>query len=246
MGGKIGRNIPDHIYRALLARSGNKCAYPGCERPIVNIKNIYEAQLCHIESVLHKKQRFNDKLSEEELNGYNNLMFMCLKHHVETNDEDVYTTEIMRKMKYEHESKYVENPFHIDMSHIFALKKEAEDYWRNVENANNNEHPLPELKVSIDTKADYNELNDEILIAIDAIELLMGYIDKEDKDKYWEIYNLAFPNHLNKIRIVIEHMMIKYLEIYIASNPHDMESKDKLDKLRKHFLETSKTSVHID
>ena len=246
MAGKIGRNIPDNIYRALLARSGNKCAYPGWERPIVNTTNIYEAQLCHIESVLHKKQRYNDKLSPEELNGYNNLMYMCLKHHLETNDENVYTVEVMRKIKYEHESKYVENPYHIDMSHIFALKREAEEYWKNVENANNNEHPLPELKISINTRAEYNELNEEIITAINDIEILIGYIDSQDKVKYWDIYNLAFPNHLNKIRIVIEHMMIKYLETFVANNPHDIESKDKLNNLRKHFLETSKTFTHID
>ncbi len=246
MAGKIGRTIPDHIYRALLARSGNKCAYPGCSRPIVNKKNIYEAQLCHIESVSHKKQRYNPKLTEDELNGYDNLMFMCLKHHVETNDEKVYTADILRKMKYEHESKYIENPFNMDMSHIFTLKKEAEEYWQKVENANNNEHEFPDLKVSINTQADYNELSNEINETLDSIDNLISAIDKQDQDKYWEIFNLGFPNHLNKIRIVIEHMTIKYLEAYVASNPQDMETKSKLDRLRKDFLETSKTSAHAD
>ena len=246
MAGKIGRTIPDHIYRALLARSGNKCAYPGCPRPIVNTKNIYEAQLCHIESVSHKKQRYNPKLNEEQVNDYDNLMFMCLKHHVETNDEVVYTADILRKMKYEHESKYIENPFNIDMSHIYPLKKEAEEYWQKVENANNIEHEFPDLKVSINTRADYNELSNEVNETLDAIDKLIEVIDKQDQDKYWEIFNLGFPNHLNKIRIVIEHMTIKYLESYIASNPQDMGTKSKLDSLRKDFLETSKTSAHAD
>lgn len=246
MAGKIGRSIPDHIYRALLARSGNKCAYPGCPRPIVNTKNVYEAQLCHIESVSHKKQRYNPKLSEEQLNDYNNLMFMCSKHHIETNDEVVYTTEILRKIKYEHESNYVEHPFNIDMSHIYALKKEAEEYWQKVENANVNEHKLPDLKVSINTRADYKELSNEIYETLDSIDSLIDVIDEHDQDKYWEIFNLGFPNHLNKIRIVVEHMTIKYLEAYVASNPQDMETKSKLNSLRKNFLETSKTSTHID
>ena len=171
-------------------------------------------------------------------------MFMCLKHHVETNDEVVYTADILRKMKYEHESKYIENPFNIDISHIFALKKEAEEYWRKVENANNNEHKFPDLKVSINTRADYDELSNEVSETLDAIDNLISVIDKEDQDKYWEIFNLGFPNHLNKIRIVIEHMTIKYLEAYVANNPQDMATKAKLDSLRKDFLETSKTSSH--
>lgn len=246
MAGKIGRTIPDHIYRALLARSGNKCAYPGCPRPIVNTKNIYEAQLCHIESVSHKKQRYNIKMPEEQVNNYDNLMFMCLKHHIETNDENVYTAEVLRKMKYDHESKYIENPFNIDMSHIYTLKKEAEEYWRKVEYANNNEHNLPDLRVSINTRAEYDELSNEVDETLNAIDNLISVIDKNDRDKYWEIFHLGFPNHLNKIRIVAEHMKIKYLEAYIANNPQDMATKAKLDNLRDGFLETSRTSAHAD
>lgn len=246
MAGKIGRNIPDHIYRALLARSGNNCAFPGCPRPIVNTKNIYEAQLCHIESVSHKKQRYNPKLKEAEVNGYNNLMFMCLKHHVETNDENLYTTEIMRKMKYEHEAKYVENPFHLDMSHVFAIKKECEEYWNKIEIANNNEHDLPDLRVMINSKAEYPELNEDIMQTLNLLESLIEIIDEKDKDKYWEIFNIGFPNHFNKIRIVLEHMMIKHLETYLIANPQDMETKGKLNDMRKNLLELSKTSIHID
>jgi type III secretory pathway component EscV len=246
MAGKIGRNIPDYIYRALLARSGNKCAYPGCPRPIVNTKNIYEANLCHIESVSHKDQRYNPNLTEIEVNDYNNLMFMCLKHHVETNDEVVYTADVLRKMKYEHESKYVEKPFHIDMSHIYSLKKETEEYWLKVEDINKNKHVLPDLKVTINTQAEYNELSNEIVETVNSLESLIEIIDKKDQDKYWEIFNLGFPNHLNKIRIMLEHMTIKYLEEYISSNPDDMETKSKLENLRKDFLETSQTSGYAD
>lgn len=244
MAGKIGRNIPDHIYRALLARSGNNCAYPGCPRPIVSTKNIYEAQLCHIESVSHKKQRYNPKLGEAGVNDYNNLMFMCLKHHVETNDEVVFTVEIMRKMKYRHESKFVENPYQIDMSHVFAIKKECQSFWDKVEDSNNNEHGLPDLKVIINSKAEYAELNEDIIQTLSLLESLIEVI--ENKDEYWEIFNIGFPNHFSKIKIVLEHMMIKYLEIYVVGDPQDMEAQGKLNSMRKDFLELSKTSIVAD
>ncbi len=247
MAGKIGRNIPDHIYRALLARSGNKCAYPDCPNPIVSVANVYVAQLCHIESGAVKGERYNGDLKEEEVNGYDNLMFMCLKHHIVTDDVDTYTVDILKKMKYTHEEKYVENPFHIDMSHIYALKKEAEDFWTKVEAINNSEHLIPDLKVTINTNANYSELNEDIIETISSIDNLLALIDIADKNKYWEIFNLGFPNHLSKIKIVLEHMNIKYLEAYIASNPTDMASKGKLNDLRKNFLEiTAKTSAHTD
>jgi hypothetical protein len=200
MAGKIGRrHIPNHVYRALLARSGNKCAYPGCVRPIVNTHNIYEAQLCHIESVGHKEQRFNPNLTDEEVNGYNNLMFMCLKHHIETNDENVYTVDVLRNMKYTHEAKYVEAPYHVDMSHIYALKRDSEEYWSKIENWSNIKQDLPDLNVSINTKADFNVLSVEVIDTLSLIDDLVEIIDKEDKNKYWEIFNIGFPNHLNKI-----------------------------------------------
>lgn len=246
MAGKKGRTIPDQVYRALLARSGNKCAYPGCTHPIVNQKNEYVVQLCHIESVSHKKQRYNPNLTQAELNGYNNLLFMCLKHHIETNDEQVYTVDIMREIKYNHESNYVISPFTINMEHVYAIKKENEKFWEKVEYANNNEHEFPELKVNINTRANFDELGMDANNAINSIETLLQALDENDKDKYWEIFNLGFPNNLNKVRIAIDHMTIKYLEIYISQNPHDLKVKEKLDSLRKDFLQTSKTSTHVD
>jgi hypothetical protein len=246
MAGKIGRNIPAHIYRALLTRSGNKCAYPGCPNPIVNSKNIYEANLCHIESVSHKEQRYNPHLTKEQLNSYDNLMFMCTKHHVETNDENIFTVDILKEMKYKHESHFIENPFQIDMSHVYLLKKEIEEFWNKVEYVNENEHVFPDLKVSINTKADFLDLCDEIEKTINSIESLIEIIDKNDQNKYWEIFNLGFPNHLNIIRIALEQITIKYLETYLVSNPHNMQLKAKLENLRKVFLEISKTSTHAD
>lgn len=246
MAGKIGRYIPDHIYRALLARSGNRCAFTGCTKPLVNAKNVYEAQLCHIESVSHKKQRYNPKLTKEEVNGYNNLMFMCLKHHNETNDEIIFPTDVMRKMKYDHESKYVESPFHFDLSHLFIIQKESEDYWLEVEKANNDEHIFPELRMEINTNSEYEELNIDITKTVNSIEELIDMIDEKDKNNNWEVFNLGFPNHINKIKILLDQMRIKYFEAHIKSNPSDMESKSKLDTLRKEFLETARNIGHID
>ena len=235
MAGSKGRNIPTHIYRSLLARSGNKCAFPGCPRPIVNTKHVYEAQLCHIESVSDEKQRHNPNLNEAELNGYNNLMFLCLKHHIETNDEVAYTVQAMRDMKYEHESKYVENPYHIDVSHVYPLKKEAEAYWDKVAVLKISNPSL----MTLNTRAEYSELSANTLETLELIETIIGSFDNEVKQKYWDALNVELPNRLNKIKILTEHMLIKYLETFIESNPQDMNAKGKLDSLRNQFLTIS-------
>lgn len=132
------RAINSRVYKALLSRSGNKCAFKGCTHPIFNDKFEFVAQLCHIEAVSKKGQRFNPLLSIEEINSYENLLFLCYKHHAETNDVNIYTVKVLKEIKHEHESKYISSPYKVDMSHIFALKKEVEDYWSMVEDANIN------------------------------------------------------------------------------------------------------------
>ncbi|RYZ78921.1 MAG: hypothetical protein EOP04_28770 [Proteobacteria bacterium] len=239
MAGKIGRHIPDHIYRALLARSGNKCAYSGCTHPIVDERNQYVANLCHIESVAAKDQRYNPNLTEQEVNSYNNLMFMCLRHHIETNDEKAYPVVRMRQIKYAHEDNYVASPYHMDMSHVFALKFETEEYWKRVEQENAEDDHVPELKLEIDTRADYEELSQDVVATLSRLEEQIEIVRAGDEMKYWEIFNLGFPNYLTRIRLILDHMAIKYLEAFVQVHPNNMEAKARLDALREEFLRAS-------
>ncbi len=43
------------ILRALFARSGNQCAFPGCTQPLINDKNKFIAQVCHIEAASDRR-----------------------------------------------------------------------------------------------------------------------------------------------------------------------------------------------
>jgi len=235
MAGSKNRNIPTKTYRALLARSGNKCAFPGCTHPLINIKEEYIAQLCHIESVAHDKQRYNPNLDESDLNGYDNLMFMCLKHHVETNDEVIFPVHAMREMKYEHESKYVVNPYLFDISHVYMLKKEAEEYWEKVDMLKNSSPAL----TAINSRAEYSELNEDVLNTLDFIQHQIIGIDDTLKQTNLNLFNIELPRGLSKVKALAEHMLIKYLETYVATNPQDMASKAKLESLRNHLLSTT-------
>ena len=240
------RLIKSQVYKTLLSRSGNKCAFLGCTQAIFNDKFEFIAQLCHIEAVSMNGERFNNKLTVEEINSYGNLMFMCYKHHVETNDVKVYTVDVLKEIKREHESKYIFSPFNIDMSHIFSLRLDIENYWKKVEDANTKEHIIPDLKIDIDTKAGYDELNNQISATLNSLEKLLSIIEKDDKNKYWEIFNIGLPNHINAVRVLLDHMIIKYYEEKLINSPHDTSLRDKFDNLRKHFLENAKRYAHID
>jgi hypothetical protein len=65
----------------LLLRSGNECAFPGCTHPIFNDEDELVAECCHIEAALPGGERFNADQSNEQRRQYNNLLFMCNRHH---------------------------------------------------------------------------------------------------------------------------------------------------------------------
>ncbi|MFC0517341.1 hypothetical protein ACFFGT_24230 [Mucilaginibacter angelicae] len=235
MAGKIGRNIPSYIYRSLLARSGNKCAFPGCTHAVVNADNKFQVQLCHIESVAHEEQRYNPNLTEDQVNSYDNLMYMCLKHHIETNDETIFTVAKMRAMKYDHEANYVENPYNINMSHLVRLQHDSEQYWSKIEEIAND--PKSTIaKVKVNTSADYEELSNDIGDTVEHLQELLNLVGEECKKQNWKLFNVDLPENISKISVLTKYMQIKYLEAYVLATPQDMAAKSKLDKMRETLL----------
>lgn len=81
------------VLKALFARSGNQCAFPGCTQPLINAKNKYIGQLCHIEAASRGGERYNPDGNDEHRRRFENLVLLCYRHHVETNDVDEYPVE---------------------------------------------------------------------------------------------------------------------------------------------------------
>ncbi|MEO5796627.1 MAG: hypothetical protein ABIP34_17435 [Rhodoferax sp.] len=96
--------IRKEALRDLAIRSKNKCAFPGCDQPILNLSGVYIAELCHIEAAEPGGQRFNPAQSDEERRAPANLLFLCHQHHKETDDEVSYSVARLREMKQAHEA----------------------------------------------------------------------------------------------------------------------------------------------
>ena len=71
-------------YKLLYVRSGNECAFPGCNHPIFNDDGLYIAQLCHIKAANVGGQRYDENQTDEQRRAPENLLFMCHRHHKET------------------------------------------------------------------------------------------------------------------------------------------------------------------
>ncbi|MCO5936919.1 hypothetical protein NAF17_15355 [Mucilaginibacter sp. RB4R14] len=92
----------------LFAVSGNVCSFPGCDHPVFDEDFELVAQVCHIEAAMPGGERFNTESNNEDRRKQENLMVMCLRHHVKTNNVLVYTTEKLREMKRDHETQFLE------------------------------------------------------------------------------------------------------------------------------------------
>tara|TARA_B100001778_G_scaffold322379_1_gene314665 strand:+ start:65 stop:889 length:825 start_codon:yes stop_codon:yes gene_type:complete len=94
------------VLRELYLKSGNICAFPDCDHPVMTTSGVYVANLCHIEAAEEGGPRFNKKQSNEDRRAYENLLLLCHRHHKETDNEDLYPVARMRELKCKHEKKF--------------------------------------------------------------------------------------------------------------------------------------------
>lgn len=85
--------------------SGNRCAFPGCNHPLINDAGQFIAETCHIEAAEPGGPRFNPQMTNEERRQKENLLLMCHRHHVETDDITKYSVERMLLIKADHENR---------------------------------------------------------------------------------------------------------------------------------------------
>lgn len=255
------------VLRALFARSGNQCAFPGCTAPLINEKNQFVAQVCHIEAAEPGGERYNPSQTDEDRRGYDNLLILCYPHHVETDDVKQYSTQTLKEMKANHEQQCAASPFKIDESLLYKIAEEMSQYWSRVEELHR-DHVIPELAIEIDAKAKFVDLASEAKQVTQSINILQGMllesdarlvpdikallielgitddiIDQHDtrignfQFRNWEELNIYLHNNVTKLNVILTQMELRYLELHLQLNPHDKLSRMRLDALKKDFEE---------
>src|SRR2546423_768764 len=96
------------VLREVYLKSGNLCAFPGCDALMMSANGDFIGQVCHIEAAETNGERFNPNQTDEERRAYSNLMLMCYPHHVETNNVATYPVGRLQQMKADHEAKFTD------------------------------------------------------------------------------------------------------------------------------------------
>lgn len=190
--------------RALFAKSGNCCAFPGCKNKIINNKNQLIGEICHIEAAEEGGERYNPKQTDEERRHYDNLILLCHEHHVETNDVQEYTVNKLKNMKKVHEAKFINNNFEIDEQVLKSILLQINEFWQNIEFLNKYKHQAPEdFKMEIDINKKSIQIFDELQRNIETLSDILSEITEfnntlwEDVVKYLESYNVDLSNVKN-------------------------------------------------
>ncbi|MHA1437840.1 MAG: hypothetical protein ACTSPD_09685 [Promethearchaeota archaeon] len=101
----------DKTKKRLFAFSGNKCYFPNCNTPLVDLKSeTVIGEICHIKGKKPKSPRYDPNQSDEERHGFDNLILMCPLHHKVIDDNpDSYTISRLYEIKKRHEESNIKD-----------------------------------------------------------------------------------------------------------------------------------------
>lgn len=92
--------------KRLFAVSGNRCAFPRCEIPLIDdVSGKVTGKICHIKARNPDGPRYDPNQSDAERSAFENLLLMCPIHHdIIDADPESYTVARLKEIKTKHES----------------------------------------------------------------------------------------------------------------------------------------------
>jgi hypothetical protein len=98
--------------KQLFAVSGNRCAFPGCNLPLVDLgSGTVLGEICHIKARSSEGPRYDPAQEEKARHAFENLLLLCPAHHKIVDDNpDEYTVEWLLETKARHEAQAAGGP----------------------------------------------------------------------------------------------------------------------------------------
>lgn len=210
------RKYTEQTLKKLFGLSGNICAFPTCNNTLVNSNNALDSNICHIEAANPGGERFNEKMTNEQRADYENLILLCRQCHDKTNDTNIYTVEVLKEMKRNHETAYLNQRINSNPS----MLKNTINAISNLSIANINKEELlnafnpkeklkyNKIKVNYSLINEYKVYHEKINSLYDELEA-QGSLKKE------------------KLLLNIEQLYLKIKGKYV------LDSKDSIKIVRK-------------
>ncbi|MFA4985306.1 MAG: HEAT repeat domain-containing protein [Candidatus Brocadiia bacterium] len=127
--------ISDRVIKLLALRSGGRCAFPGCGKILTVEGQISESEvigeIAHIAGESLGSKRYDPSMSEDQRNGYENLIFLCPTHHTQIDKQEKdFPVERLLEMKAKHEKRIRDGGAAAIHDYCLALSATMESTWR--------------------------------------------------------------------------------------------------------------------
>ncbi len=261
-------------YKLLFIRSGNQCAFPECDHPIFDDDDEYVAELCHINSANEGGQRFDSSQTDEDRRSFDNLMFMCHRHHKKTDNVEKYPTEKLQSMKQAHEAQYIESGRNASKEMIGQIIEEVRCFWKQQAEK---EFDVEEIKIKMDIDLDIFQLISRLSDDIKRIEESLQMSAKSDKElendlislcsevgldhskfnsvpyyenpfinRNWEMNNLGYPNFLQHLYLHFNQLKVKIIDQLVEKEPNNKKFIEIAKTFRKELDELYDSVYYVD
>ncbi len=223
--------------RALFARSGNQCAFPDCVHPLIDEENNFIAQICHIEDAL-PGCRFNENMSNEKRRSFDNLILLCYRHHVQTNNKEKFPSYRLKEIKSKHEAQFKEDFKQSDstLRNIYGIVKVLFRELREIKNdtsetlkrVTKSDKKLDRvLSILSEERGDKNDKKGKYLMEIESIIKLR---DTNSQKAAIKLYNELREKNWEKLNGLEKYKLTGNIGICLLDLDRDTEAAE-------HFIE---------
>lgn len=191
----------EKVLKALFARSGNQCAFPGCTHllfELIDNQDMVWGEVCHIEAASEKGPRYNPNSTDEERRSYKNLIVLCFDHHKIIDQlHHQYSVECLRQMKCEHEKQFENANFQVNETVLRRLSDEMNQYWSEIDRLNKVDHIFLDLAMEVDGRKSFFEIINNINETVDNIADILNVLKISDKSLLNELQELLKNKGIN-------------------------------------------------
>lgn len=240
--------VTKEVLRVLCAFSGNLCAFPGCNHLIFTPQGVLVAELCHIEAAMPGGERFNPDMTNEQRRSFNNLMFMCSKHHKTTDDVDEYPVSVLKEMKAKHEAifsldrmsdRIAEKLYDYTSQLTISTVQNLNNLYKvlGIENRDEEEREIEVIDFNTQMEVFKNLSTEAKITLITAVKRL--------KDDFWERRKYVDMMEVGRVLDLYRNDLFEYFEELEASGLmliNEIEIRDNVYKDR-HQLKSKNSEV---
>lgn len=169
--------------KKLFGLSGNLCAYPTCGQLIIDDSGAIIGQICHIEAAEPGGERYNPNQNDDQRRAFSNLILLCGKCHIITNDVQKYTVTVLQKMKFDHEGKFSGKSYNVSDE---IIHKMLQSYTQTISVQNSPGANVDAKNITYNSQVTFNfgtaEIEQELSIIDEIIKFVLKNFDESLSD----------------------------------------------------------------